>query len=295
LILGTQTYGKGSVQNAIDLDRVLGSPIRDKIKQMTTGNKPATTKTADGKVIASTGSQNTYGQLNLTIAKFYRISGNSTQHKGVTPDIQFPSLIPLDKYGEDTEPSAMPFDVIDKSDYVKAGDFTTVLPQLKQLHDKRMATSDSYKYMLEDIAAFKKRETENSVTLNEAELKKQRDIDDQKAFDNTNLRRVAMAKKPLLEFTDRGIYCVQGKFYIDPWKPVDDAVITHAHADHAYVGHKHYLAHHLSREVLLYRLGEIKLQTIEYGETVIKNGVQISMFPAGHVIGSAQIRVEYKG
>lgn len=99
----------------------------------------------------------------------------------------------------------------------------------------------------------------------------------------------------LLEFTDRGIYCEQGRFYIDPWKPVDDAIITHAHADHAYWGHKNYLAHHLSREVLYYRLGAINLQTVEYGQTVTKNGVKISLFPAGHVIGSAQIRVEYKG
>jgi putative mRNA 3-end processing factor len=104
-----------------------------------------------------------------------------------------------------------------------------------------------------------------------------------------------MAKQPLLEFTDKGIYCAQGKFYIDPWKPVDDAVITHAHSDHACWGHKHYLAHHLSKEVLLYRLGDIQLQTVEYGETVMKNGVSISLFPAGHVIGSAQIRVEYQG
>jgi putative mRNA 3-end processing factor len=104
-----------------------------------------------------------------------------------------------------------------------------------------------------------------------------------------------MPKKPLLEFTDCGIYCNAGKFYIDPWKPVDDAVITHAHADHAYTGHKQYLAHHLSKEVLLYRLGDIRLRTIEYGETITKNGVEITMFPAGHVIGSAQIRVSYKG
>jgi len=104
-----------------------------------------------------------------------------------------------------------------------------------------------------------------------------------------------MPRKPLLEFTDKGIYCAKGKFYIDPWKPVDDAVITHAHADHAYVGHKHYLAHNLSREVLYYRLGEINLQTVEYGETVMKNGVEITLFPAGHVIGSAQIRVVSQG
>src|ERR1700743_127066 len=104
-----------------------------------------------------------------------------------------------------------------------------------------------------------------------------------------------MPKKPLLEFTDKGIYCEKGNFYIDPWKPVDDAVITHAHADHAYIGHKHYLAHHLSKQGLLYRLGEINLQTVEYGEKIMKNGIAISLHPAGHVIGSAQIRVEYQG
>jgi carboxyl-terminal processing protease len=189
IILGTQTYGKGSVQNAIDLDRILGSPLRDKINQLANTVSPGAKK---GTMKVSTGSQSTYGQLNLTIAKFYRISGSSTQHKGVMPDIQFPSLIPLDKYGEDTEPSAMPFDVIEKSDFTKAGDFTAVLPQIKKMHDQRMASSDSYKYMLEDIADFKKHENEGSVTLNEADLKKQRDADEQKALERNNLRRVAL-------------------------------------------------------------------------------------------------------
>lgn len=101
--------------------------------------------------------------------------------------------------------------------------------------------------------------------------------------------------KPLLLFNDCGIYCPAGDFYIDPWKPVDKAVITHAHSDHARWGNSKYLGHHLSREVLKYRLGEISLQTMEYGETVSINGVQVSFYPAGHVIGSAQVRVEYKG
>lgn len=101
--------------------------------------------------------------------------------------------------------------------------------------------------------------------------------------------------KPLLEFTDKGIYCPAGKFYIDPWQPVDDAVITHCHSDHAYPGHKRYLAHIHSKEVLLYRLGEISLQTVQYGEKVLKNGVLVSLHPAGHVIGSAQVRVEHLG
>jgi carboxyl-terminal processing protease len=182
LIIGTQTYGKGSVQNAIELDKVINPSITERIAALTK-------KTAK---VTTTGSQTVFGQLNLTIAKFYRITGNSTQHKGVMPDVQFPSVIPLDKYGEDTEPSAMPFDVIAKSAYTKVGDFTTVLPQLKKLHDQRMENSDSYKYLLQDIAEFKKHDEEKSITLNEQKLKEQRDIEDKKSFEDENLRRVAL-------------------------------------------------------------------------------------------------------
>ncbi|TWI97254.1 carboxyl-terminal processing protease [Mucilaginibacter frigoritolerans] len=183
LIIGTQTYGKGSVQNAIDLDRVISPSVIERISALT---KKTTTKPVN------TGSQSVFGQLNLTIAKFYRITGNSTQHKGVTPDIQFPSIIPLDKYGEDTEPSAMPFDVIAKSNYTKVGDFTQVVPQLRKLHDQRMENSASYKYLLQDIAEFKKHEDEKSITLNEQKLKQQRDADDKRSFEDENERRVAM-------------------------------------------------------------------------------------------------------
>src|SRR5688572_4496949 len=104
-----------------------------------------------------------------------------------------------------------------------------------------------------------------------------------------------MSVKPLLEFNDKGIFCSAGNFYIDPWQPVKYAVITHAHSDHAKWGHEHYLAHTLSREVLKYRLGEINLETMNYGKKTIINGVQVSFHPAGHIIGSSQIRVEYKG
>ena len=86
----------------------------------------------------------------------------------------------------------MPFDMIAKSDYTKVGDFSAVLPQLKKLHDDRMAASPNYKYLLEDIADFKKHDDEKSVTLNEQNLKKQRDADEAKAFERNNLRRVAL-------------------------------------------------------------------------------------------------------
>ncbi|WP_179412125.1 carboxy terminal-processing peptidase [Mucilaginibacter sp. E4BP6] len=187
VVLGTQTYGKGSVQTEIDLDKVIDPSLADMVAKVTGSS---------GKPRAS-GSESTFGQLNLTIAKFYRITGNSTQRHGVTPDITFPSVIPLDKYGEDTEPSAMPFDVIPKSDYTKAGDLSPIIPQLKKLHDERMATSDSYKYLLQDVADFKTHDAERSITLNEAALKKQRDDDDQKTFDRDNLQRVALGLKPL--------------------------------------------------------------------------------------------------
>ena len=92
-----------------------------------------------------------------------------------------------------------------------------------------------------------------------------------------------------------GLYCPAGGFHIDPWRPVERAVITHAHADHARPGHRHYLAAHDARHVLRARMGDIALQTAAYGETVEINGVQVSLHPAGHVLGSAQVRIEQGG
>ena len=100
---------------------------------------------------------------------------------------------------------------------------------------------------------------------------------------------------PLIEFTDKGLYCPQGQFYIDPWKPVDKAVITHAHSDHARWGSKYYLCHHFTKPILQLRLGNNNYESVEWNETVMMNGVKISLHPAGHIIGSSQIRVEYGG
>ena len=93
-----------------------------------------------------------------------------------------------------------------------------------------------------------------------------------------------------------GLYCRQGDFYIDPWRPVQRAVITHAHADHARRGHAHYLAAAPAEGVLRARLGdEIDLQTLAYGESIDHFGVRLSLHPAGHVLGSAQVRLEHAG
>jgi putative mRNA 3-end processing factor len=98
---------------------------------------------------------------------------------------------------------------------------------------------------------------------------------------------------PLIEFTDKGLYCRPGNFYIDPWKPVDKAIITHAHSDHARPGSASYLCHTQCKPLLQLRLGDNNYQTAEWEETIFMDGVKISLHPAGHMIGSSQIRVEY--
>lgn len=92
-----------------------------------------------------------------------------------------------------------------------------------------------------------------------------------------------------------GLYCPAGDFYIDPWRPVPRAVITHAHSDHARYGNGHYLAAASGEAVLRARLGDISLQTLPYGERIVHHGVTVSLHPAGHVLGSAQVRLEHGG
>ena len=99
----------------------------------------------------------------------------------------------------------------------------------------------------------------------------------------------------LIVLRPEGLYCPVGDFHIDPWRPVARAVITHAHADHARRGHGAYLATAVSDGVLRARLGSIALQGVAYGEAVHMNGVRVSLHPAGHVLGSAQVRVELQG
>jgi len=100
---------------------------------------------------------------------------------------------------------------------------------------------------------------------------------------------------PLITARPEGLYCAAGDFYIDPWRPVDRAVITHAHSDHARSGHRHYLCAAPGAGVLRSRLGDVPLQTLAYGERIRIGDAQLSLHPAGHVLGSAQVRVEAQG
>ncbi|MBU6452217.1 MAG: ligase-associated DNA damage response exonuclease [Cyanobacteria bacterium REEB67] len=100
----------------------------------------------------------------------------------------------------------------------------------------------------------------------------------------------------LVRVTDKGLYCQAGDFYIDPWRPVPRALITHGHSDHARSGSANYVAHRDGLGILRLRLGEEALLSgVDYGEKLSFNDVHVSFHPAGHILGSAQIRIEHKG
>lgn len=174
IILGTQSFGKGTVQNAIDLDQVIGE--------------------ATNKVV---GKENTYGQINLTVAKFYRINGSSTQHKGVMPDISFPMLYPVNKYGESSEPAALPWDEIKKSNYKPIIDNKAIVSELNAKHIKRVKTSKEYNYLLSDIKEFAERDKQKESKLNEEYLKKEREENENKNLTRENERRQARGLEAL--------------------------------------------------------------------------------------------------
>lgn len=186
IIMGSQTYGKGTVQSSIDLNKLVNPSMLQRMAGLITKNK--TTGTAPS---ATTAADINLGQINLTMAKFYRVAGSSTQHKGVMPDVVFPSLYPMDKIGEDTEPSALPWDVIPSSNFKAVANLTAVKPNLIKNSEQRIGNSLDFKYLKEDIAEMKKRDAEVSVTLNEAKLKAEREAQEAKSLARVNELRTA--------------------------------------------------------------------------------------------------------
>ncbi len=190
VIIGTQTYGKGTVQSTIDVSKII-SPT-DKLMLL---NEKQEENGKNGTVARQNAPQ--FGQINLTMAKFYRVNGSSTQHKGVLPDIQFPMVYPADKYGESAEPAALAWDTVKPSKYSPVANLTTVNANLVKLHEQRMKVSDEYTYLLDDIANFRKRDAETSVSVNEATLKADREAQEAKNFARENKRRASRGLAPL--------------------------------------------------------------------------------------------------
>lgn len=153
LIIGEQTYGKGTVQNLIDLNRLSSNGKKD------------------------------FGQVKLTIAKFYRITGGSTQNLGVVPDITFPSYVDAGEFGESSEPSALPYDQINPTKFKRYSDLKKIIPILTEKHSNRIADNKDFKKLIEEIKIYKENKNKNYISLNENVRKKEKEEEDQKKFE----------------------------------------------------------------------------------------------------------------
>ncbi|MDP4116685.1 MAG: carboxy terminal-processing peptidase [Bacteroidota bacterium] len=168
LILGDQSYGKGTVQNLIDLNKMLPSAKE----------KP--------------------GQLKLTIAKFYRVTGASTQHKGVSPDIKFPSYFDNSKdFGESSEPSALPWDQIKSAEFYKAGNFKPYLSELLNRHNARTKNNLEWQMLVDDVNDYKALREKKLISLNYETRKKEKEDAENKKFERENANRKAKGLKLL--------------------------------------------------------------------------------------------------
>jgi carboxyl-terminal processing protease len=145
IIIGSNSYGKGTVQNMLDLNRAVPG--------------------ADKKL----------GELKLTIAKFYRITGKTTQKLGVKPDISFPSPYSADEFGEISKPSALPYDVIQSAQFKRYSNISKIYPILQEKHDERIKTDAEYQFLLNDINEFNENHDKKVVSLNETIRKEERD------------------------------------------------------------------------------------------------------------------------
>ena len=142
------------------------------------------------------------GNVQYTIAKFYRINGGSTQHKGVEPDIHFPSLIDSSETGESVEPNALPWDKIQPANYQPVSQFTALLPELEKRHTARVASDPEFRYVTEDITWYQQEKQKKVISLNEAERIRERDELDAKSLQRTNERLVRMGKPKISKLAD---------------------------------------------------------------------------------------------
>jgi carboxyl-terminal processing protease len=166
IIIGEQTFGKGTVQQ----HRPLNKPF-DMF------DKPL-------------------GSVQYTIAKFYRINGDSTQHKGVIPDIIYPSPIDPADWGESLQQNALPWDQIRSAKYDKLNDLSAAISTLSAMHKSRIDIEPEFNYLLSDIAEYQKEKDRESITLVEAKREKQREENKVKSLTRANerLKRLGLEK-----------------------------------------------------------------------------------------------------
>jgi carboxyl-terminal processing protease len=168
IIVGERSYGKGTVQNLIDLNRLVHSSDND-----------------------------TLGEVKITIAKYYRINGGSTQDLGVIPDISYPATIDTTEVGESSDKSALPWDHISATTYQPLNDVKPFLPLLRKEHEQRVEKSAEFDYLLEDLASEKKERDQKLISLNEDVRKKEKKKEEEEKFQRENERRKAKGIKLL--------------------------------------------------------------------------------------------------
>jgi len=157
LIIGEQTYGKGTVQNLIDLNRL------------------------------SSQKNLNLGQVKLTIAKYYRVNGGSTQNLGVVPDISYPTMIDPKDFGESSEPTALPWDEIRSADFNKFSDLSIVLPDINKKHLQRISDNKDFQNLLEDIQIYKENKKKTFLSLNEATRKEEKQKEEQRKLERDGM------------------------------------------------------------------------------------------------------------
>ncbi|WP_077342800.1 carboxy terminal-processing peptidase [Pseudocolwellia agarivorans] len=172
VIIGEHTFGKGTVQQHRGLGRVYDLY-----------EKP-------------------FGSIQFTIAKFYRINGGSTQHRGVLPDISFPSAIDPEDWGESKEENALPWDKIPKAEYTKLNELSSDFAYLQSLHDQRIMENTEFNYLLDDIKTYKAEKDDKTVSLNLAIRKEKREKNKAKQLIRVNERLVRLGKEKVKSLDD---------------------------------------------------------------------------------------------
>jgi carboxyl-terminal processing protease len=153
IVIGEQTFGKGTVQNLIDLNRL------------------------------SSQKNLNLGQVKLTIAKYYRVNGGSTQNLGVVPDISYPTMIDPKDFGESSEKTALAWDEIQSADFNKFSDIAKFLPELNKKHLQRISANKDFQYLLEDISIYKENKKKTFISLNEETRKLEKQKDEQRKLE----------------------------------------------------------------------------------------------------------------
>jgi len=170
LVIGETSFGKGTVQNLVDLDRWPSSE----------------------------GAR--FGQVKLTIAQFFRVAGGSTQHKGVVPDIAYPVSVDATEFGESTYDNALPWTQIASVPHAQYGNFAPLLPRLEALHAARVTGDKEFQWWSEDVAHFRAEQAKKYVSLNEAERRAERERQDRQRKERQEARKtLGLALDPLAD------------------------------------------------------------------------------------------------